>query len=230
MAANSLNAAVELLAADGNAHPAADGSWRRCVETLIEADAAFPSEGKRPSPSRSETVLDAPPLSSPRETASAHLEEIEHALGKIPRVASRAVLLKKVAAWWIGQFGDALRPEWDQSVDHLRESLRQVRGVNHETADRMLLAVAGKPAWPVTRSSIRIACRHGWIDPHAEYDEWQSLFVRGCECDARRMSRLASEFAALGRRHCGPSPHCEGCPLESLLPAAGPIDMTEFDS
>jgi endonuclease-3 related protein len=162
------------------------------------------------------------PLASPQECAEAHLEEVEQALGKVPRGTNQAALLKKLAAWWIASFGDELDPDWDGSVDHWRESLRSVRGVNHETADRILLLVAGKPAWPVSRASMRIACRHGWMDPGAEYEEWQSIFVRGCEADVDAMTGLSSAYDEIGRTHCGVRPKCEGCSLESLLPSGGP--------
>lgn len=192
-------------------------SWHRLVEMF---------QGSTRKGRTSKPAADAPHLlSSPQECADAHLEEIEEALGKSPRGSNQAALLKKLAGWWIASFGNELDADWEGSADHWRESLRSVRGVNHETADRILLTIARKPAWPVSRASMRIACRHGWIDPNAEYDEWQSLFARGCDSDVDSMRLLSSRFDEIGRTHCGPRPKCEGCPLAPLLPSGGPREM-----
>lgn len=224
MTGNPIAAALDVLRAAPSTSPAGSprqkplpaAAWLRMVLILRGA----PRKG---GPS-TEFDEHSHPLASPQQCADAHGEEIEQALVKVPRGTSQAALLKKLAAWWIASFGDELDPDWDGSVDHWRESLRSVRGVNHELADRILLLVARKPAWPVSRASLRIACRHGWMDPGAEYEEWQSVFVRGCESDVDAMRSLSSAFDDIGRTHCGVRPKCEGCSLESLLPSGGPCE------
>ena len=225
MAQNPIAASLEILAvpvsgirSSGGLEAARNPTlWHRLVEVI---------RGSIRTGRTSKPVADLSyPLSSPQECADAHLEEIEEAFGKSSRGSNQAALLKKLAGWWMTSFGNELDAEWDGSTDRWRESLRSIRGVNHETADRLLLLVAEKPAWPVSRASIRIACRHGWIEPTAEYDEWQSLFVRGCDSNVDALRALSSRFDEIGRTHCGPKPKCEGCPLAPLLPSGGPREM-----
>lgn len=221
MTGSSIAAALEVLCgpAAGGAAPEigshqTENSWLRLVDLLQGSGRG----------SRKKDFERSYPLESPGECAAAHVEEIEQTLGKGARVANRAALLKRLAAWWVETFGDEAAPDWDGSADRWRESLRGIRGVNHEMADRILLEAAGKPAWPVTRAAIRIACRHGWIDPHAEYDDWQSSFVRACESDTSQLLGLSHAFDEVGHEHCGPTPDCTGCPLAPLLPTSGPIE------
>jgi endonuclease-3 related protein len=202
------------------AMPPADGTWRRFVEIVLGMPAVR-------STTRTAAADLAPPLTTPEQTAAAHTEEIEQAAGKIPRAAARAKLLKALAAWWIKTFGDELAPTWEGSAEHWRESLERLRGVHHELIDRILLFVAGRSAFPLDRAALRIVCRHGWMDAHSEYEEWQSFFTHACGHDPQVLGPLSAALDLVGRQHCGPSPKCEGCPLQSLLPPSGPLELAE---
>jgi endonuclease-3 related protein len=142
-------------------------------------------------------------------------------LGRVPRGRQKGPLLQAFAQWWKGRFGDELEPDWPADVEQLQQELRAIRGVSVEMADRLLLFVGRRPVFPVDRSAMRIACRHGWLDAAAEYEEWQSFFAQRNEdtdCDRRELSIW---LAQIGRDFCGPQPRCEDCPLRSLLPPGG---------
>ena len=89
--------------------------------------------------------------------------------------------------------------------------------------DELLLFAPQLKVFPVDRTALRVAVRHGWLDLPLEDDEAQSFFVRGlsqAEIDPREFSRLLTK---IGESHCGREPKCDGCPLQPLLPPGGPL-------
>ncbi len=212
---------------------AADGTWRSLVRTVLSGDRDAPPRAdgrsgrakRRGRAASDESAFDPPaPLTSPGETSAATVFMIEEALNGSPRSASRARLLKELGRWWLDHFGDDAAPEWSGSTEMLRDELRSLRGMGHELADRILLQVAGRSAWPLARASIRIACRHGWMDLQSDYDDWQSFFLRMAEESGTSVAELADRLHQVGRDHCGPRPRCDDCPLREFLPASGPIE------
>ena len=100
-------------------------------------------------------------------------------------------------------------------------------------ADAILLYALKRPSYPVDRATYRVLVRHGWLDPTATYDEARDLLVDSVtdradvlneeEDPAVELAELAHGMEQLGRRFCrAAAPHCDGCPLESLLPEGGP--------
>ena len=191
----------------------ANGSWQTLVATVADLGVSHDDTAA--------LAIDESVLASPAETVASNAETLAKALGRVPRAAQKGALLRSLAQWWVKRFGDETAPDWPRDLDSLREQLRRVRGVNLEMADRILLFVAGLPAFPVDRSTMRIVCRHGWLGPESEYDEWQSLLRRAADdavSDPRDVSRWMGQ---IGHDHCGPQPKCSGCPLERLLPPGG---------
>jgi endonuclease-3 related protein len=175
--------------------------------------------------------IDQGPLSSAQEAASAHVSGIAEELtshGQPPRLAGT---LRALATWWLNDAGRALESPraWERSVAPLREELGSLSGVSRTLADRILLFVGGLPVFPIERSTFRIACRHGWMEQSADDDEWQSFFTRRAADSRFRLADLARWLAATGRDFCGAKPKCERCPLSTLLPASGPIPLTDDD-
>ncbi len=167
-------------------------------------------------------------LARPAATAQSSTGQLVEVLAKVPRGPQKASLLRSVANWWLTTFGDDCSPDWSDSVEFYRESLRKIRGLGPATVDELLMFAAQLPVFPMDRGTLRVAIRHGWLDLPLEDDESQNFFVRGltdAEIDRREFSQLISHVAGT---HCGREPKCDGCPLQSLLPPGGPLNPDSF--
>lgn len=107
----------------------------------------------------------------------------------------------------------------------LREDLLSVHGVGRETADSILLYAGGHPVFVVDAYTRRVAGRHGWTDPTADYDALRSWFEGRLPREAPLYNQLHAEIVMAGKDHCRPSPRCASCPLEPLLPRGGPLTL-----
>jgi endonuclease III-like uncharacterized protein len=203
------------------------GAWSTLVKLIVGRSLPPERLGKCWA-TLSETVL-----CSAAETETARVPEIQETLEGVGRAARSATVLKALAAWWMSHADEESRLELSrdasgrQGLETLRDELRQISGLSPEQADRILLFVAGEPAYPLDRSSIRIACRHGWLDCQTDYAEWQAFFINGLAeagIDPQQFSLWASR---LGKEYCGPQPKCESCPLRHLLPPNGPYKIDE---
>ena len=198
--------------------PVMSPSWQTLVDVVIDR-MKFGSDGY----DRIENSV----LATPASTSSALVDEIVAALDRVSRARKKAAVLKALADWWTVRFGDQQHidaDEWCTAAETIRVELRRIRGVGLEMVDRILLCVGGVPAYPLDRGSTRVAGRHGWVGFESEYEEWQSLFVDGCDADPIELLQLSDWLSRVGSEFCGPKPNCDGCPLESLLPDAGPYE------
>ena len=169
-------------------------------------------------------VLRSPPFATPASLFQMTVGKLVEHLTGIPRGPQKSSLLRSVAEWWIGQFGDECSPQWSRGLEFYRESLRRIRGLGPATVDELLMHVARLPVFPLDRGTLRVAIRHGWVDLPLEDDETQNFFVRGLQSskiDPRSFSLLVTRVAA---NHCGREPQCDGCPLQPLLPPGGPLN------
>lgn len=173
------------------------------------------------------------------------VESLAEQLRDAGHSAKHASVLIALAHWWCREPMRVAEQAaaWEKPIDLLRGELRQIRGVSLTLADRILLFVGGLPVFPVDRAAMRIFCRHGWLDPTAEYDEWQSFACSpGNVCSPgfswspnptptlpppSPLAELSHHLTRLGRDHCGPTAKCTGCPLEPLLPTGGPVLLGE---
>jgi endonuclease III len=198
--------------------------------TLVRLVVAPPRPPRRPSPE--EEWIDEGPLRSAIETSKAGADRIAGFIEGFGRSARVAKTLCALAGWWL------LEPErdaeessaWDRPVATLRDQLCALPGVNLTQADRILLFVGGLPAFPVDRAALRIACRHRWMDPAADHDDWQHFFTREAGEASLSLAESSKWFSAVGRDFCGPRARCERCPLRGLLPSSGPAPLPEEDS
>ena len=102
---------------------------------------------------------------------------------------------------------------------HLRQQLLQLPGIGPETADAILLYALGHPVMVVDEYFRRVASRHDLTSERPRYDELQQLAEKAfAEDNTSEHLQHFNEFHALmvavGKRHCGPTPKCAGCPLE----------------
>ena len=136
--------------------------------------------------------------------------------------------LLRVARWLVEQYGGAAEALSEVPTSQLREELLGLNGIGPPSADAVLLAGLGRAAYPVDRASYRIAVRHGWLDPWAEYDEARAVLERFAPDNPAGLARLAAWLERVGRDACKPGvPRCEKCPLRAYLPEGGPVDSAE---
>lgn len=136
----------------------------------------------------------------------------------------KARRLRAFTTLLLDDFGGSLDALLRLPVDELRNRLLAVHGIGPETADCMVLYAARQPVFVVDAYTRRFMARHGWARPQAGYDELAALFVAALPREAALFNEYHALIVALGKEHCRKSPLCEGCPLQHLLPAAGPID------
>ncbi|OQA29369.1 MAG: Endonuclease III [Verrucomicrobia bacterium ADurb.Bin345] len=117
------------------------------------------------------------------------------------------------------QFGGDLRRLFALETAPLREILLAVNGIGPETADSILLYAAERPVFVVDAYTRRFLLRHRWIGARATYDEMAGLFTAQLSRDVALYNEYHALIVALGKNRCKARPRCEGCPLESLLPA-----------
>ena len=164
---------------------------------------------------------EAIPLDRAEELVDLPLEVLQETVKKTGRDSRRAAALLGLAAWWPG---DDPEEAWRDDHQRRREELTASRGIGHELVDRILLVVLAVPTMPLSRSALRIGCRHGWSGLESEYDEWQHLFGHSSEVSGIPLRQIDLLINWIGQSHCGPRPKCEGCPLEPLLPDGGPYE------
>ncbi|MBS0266422.1 MAG: hypothetical protein JSS02_31110 [Planctomycetes bacterium] len=204
------------------------GTWSTLVRTVLQHG---PAKGKR---GTGNWIADCP-LTDPAETYRLGADRLAEVLESQRFPAGKAGLLWTLARWWqksVDPTGEAdsqaiVQIFADRSLEWWQEQLRALPGVNWELADRILLRVGGRTVYPLDRGSLRIAARHGWIDVTADYDECQSFFRR-VEGDARAILQVLSQWqGAVAKEFCKKVPQCEGCPLQTLLPARGVISLDD---
>lgn len=200
------------------------GQWKTLLSTVLVAGDAQPRDvGKFA------TWVAATFLVSPVATFESTVDDILVELRPVSKSRPKAAVLKSLATWWRGRLGDETEVPWDGSPYDYREELIRIRGLGSEVVDRLLLEVGGFAVFPIGRNAMRLAGRHGWLGPEAEYEEWQALFVgdlaNGADSTGLvELRELAVHVAKLGKDYCGVRPDCDACPLNSLLPPGGPLE------
>jgi endonuclease-3 related protein len=179
--------------------------------------------------------LDEAGLLTPESLAQVEIIEIGDAVREKGRSIAPEKLapLRHLARWLVDHHGGCVDSLQDphRSTEELREELASIKGVGIKGADAILLHVLKRPSYPVDRATYRVLVRHGWLEPTATYEEARDLLIDhttghadlGAGTAADSLADLAHDLDALGRRFCrAAAPHCDGCPLESLLPESGP--------
>ncbi len=128
---------------------------------------------------------------------------------------AKARKLKAVAAHLAAYDDDPTR--WrSRDLKELRAELLSVYGIGPETADDLVLYVAGLPSFVIDAYTRRIVQRLGLAPAHDTYDGFQDLFEANLPADAV----LFNEYHALLDRHAGETcrkePRCAGCCLREV--------------
>lgn len=194
-------------------------TWWRAVGELLWSDTPPSTEVERD--------LKHGPLGAAGTCATATTGVLMESLQPIPRGPQKASVLSRLAQWWVAEFGENDHPEWRAGVEHYRESLRGLRGIGPETADRLLLFAARLPLFPVDRAVLRVMVRHGWLDWPVDDETAQSTFQSTLHGDIDTMQQASRRLRSIGSEFCGRVPNCEACPLVRWLGENGPLHIDE---
>jgi endonuclease III len=224
MASEILGEAAALLKRHYGSFPQAGppGDWTTLVRVVLES-------GHHSKKVRHWSWLEETALRTPGETAALSAPRLAESLGEVGHGARDAAVLNALAKWWLETVGDtdAGAVFHERSLETWQTDLRAIRGVSWELANRILLFVGGLSVYPLDRGSMRIAARHGWVDIHADYEDWQAFFVGGAGDRDVDLTQLSHWNRQLGREFCGAQPKCEECPLKALLPPRGPVPLDD---
>jgi len=143
----------------------------------------------------------------------------------------KALALKAFVAMLDKEFTGSLDRLAATPTTTLRHRLLALPGVGPETADAILLYALEHPVPVADEYLRRIALRHRLLTPPPGRKRYESLiqFTRQAFASDPPAShaRLFNEFHALtvavGKAHCGRTPHCYGCPLAADLHSLAPF-------
>lgn len=144
-----------------------------------------------------------------------------------PRV--KAKRLKSVASFLFEHYRGSTETMLDGVTDDRvakkrRAELLGVHGIGPETADVILLYAGNATVFVIDAYKRRIMARHGWGEPTAKYEEVQRFWRRRLPRDTSVYAEAHALAVRVGVEHCRkPTPRCDGCPLQSLLPRGGPL-------
>ncbi len=138
-------------------------------------------------------------------------------------VQRKAASIKTFVQFLDERYGGSLARMAEQPTADLRTQLLALPGVGPETADAILLYALEHPVFVVDEYLRRVVTRHELLPPNARYADLQTLGDGAVSSPtSEEMARHANELHALivevGKRHCGTTPRCEGCPLQPFLP------------
>ncbi|MFZ1942978.1 MAG: base excision DNA repair protein [Acidobacteriaceae bacterium] len=156
-----------------------------------------------------------------REIEEERLRELIRPSGFVQR---KAASIKSFVQFLDERYGGSLEKMAAATVD-LRQQLLALPGVGPETADAILLYALEHPVFVVDEYLRRVVTRHELLPTNARYADLQSLGDGAIASSTREeTARHANELHALvvevGKRHCGTTPRCDGCPLQPFLPDA----------
>ena len=137
----------------------------------------------------------------------------------------KAGRLRNLVSYIIQQHGGSLDAMFACDFRQLREDLLAVNGIGPETADSILLYAGEFPTFVVDTYTARVLKRHGWIQPEADYHAIKDHFESSLDHDVELFNEFHALIVRVGKQHCRPTPKCDGCPLECLLPENGIVEL-----
>lgn len=128
----------------------------------------------------------------------------------------KAKRLKNFLAWLFENYAGQLTNIKDIDTETLRTQLLLIKGIGPETADSILLYALNRHIFVVDTYTARMACRHGLIEPGADYEQLRLLFQSNLPADTALFNEYHALLVKLGKEFCKPRAQCSGCPLEKL--------------
>ena len=99
-------------------------------------------------------------------------------------------------------------------LETARQLLLNIKGIGNETADSILLYALDKQIFVIDAYTKRIFSRLGFVNPDAEYEEVQKMFMDNLPRDTNMFNEYHALLVELGKNHCKTKPVCEGCPIK----------------
>ena len=128
----------------------------------------------------------------------------------------KAKRLKNFLNWLFRNYNGRLTNLENLDTNQLRAELLAIKGIGHETADSILLYAFKRRIFVVDVYTARIACRHGLIEPDADYEQLRELFQSNLPLDSQLFNEYHALLVKVGKEFCKPKAKCTGCPLEKL--------------
>lgn len=158
-------------------------------------------------------------LLSPEKIHELDEETLQEAIRPAGFFRQKAKRLKDLVAWFVERYGGEFERLRDVPTERLREELLAIPGIGMETADSILLYALDRPVFVIDKYTWRVLSRHHLVPEETTYEEMQDFLQSRLPKDASLYNEYHALFVAVGKRHCGTTPRCEGCPLEPFLPA-----------
>ena len=145
----------------------------------------------------------------------------------------KAPALKAFVAMLDREFSGSLDLLAASPTATLRRRLLALPGVGPETADAILLYALNHPVPVADEYLRRIAVRHQLLMPPTGAGGYESLASLTRQafasdpsaCRASLFNQLHALTVAVGKAHCGRTPHCNGCPLAPDLQFATSVQL-----
>ena len=128
----------------------------------------------------------------------------------------KAKRLKNFVNWLFSNYDGQLINLEGLDTNQLRAELLAIKGIGPETADSILLYVFNREIFVIDAYTARIACRHGLIQPDADYEQLRELFQSNLLQDSQLFNEYHALLVRLGKEFCRPKAKCSACPLEKL--------------
>lgn len=173
--------------------------------------------------------LNAAGVLSPQGILSLPAESLEELIRPAGYFRIKAKRLRSLIAFFIDAYAADIDQMRSVDMDKLRKQLLGVHGIGPETADSILLYAVEKPALVVDAYAQRVYTRHNWVPHNSSYDQLQSHIASEFPANAASYNEFHALLVEVGKRHCRSAPHCDGCPLQPLLPAEG-INLPDTQS
>ncbi len=155
---------------------------------------------------------------SPGALRDMSLEELARLIYSSGYFNAKARKLKALAQFLGEGFKDDLEALKVQDMDSLRRDLLAVHGIGEETADDILLYVAGKPTFVIDAYTRRIVERMGLTPASNSYDAFRRLFMNNLPQDAGMFNEYHALLVNHGKEVCKKAPLCAGCCLLEMCP------------
>ena len=131
---------------------------------------------------------------------------------------SKARKLKALVQYLGERYGDDLGAMALQETASLKAELLAVYGIGEETADDILLYVAGKPTFVIDAYTRRVFFRLGLAPERGPYSTYRHLFTDHLPPDPDLFGEYHALIVHHGKEVCKKEPLCRGCVLLDICP------------
>ena len=126
---------------------------------------------------------------------------------------AKAAKLKAFAKHVVDRHGGDLDRLWAIATDPLRAELLKIHGIGPETADVILLYVAGRASFVVDAYTRRLLGRLGWPEGAFGYERMRKAFMAALPADVSLFNEFHALIVEHGKAMCRSTPRCTACSL-----------------